>query len=83
MSEKSTRIHNLWLGKSACSHWAKTTTYKLVLFTQYLNKVNMNLVLKKDLFPTGFESAHSRVEELSASPRPPRLNEIGINFDKI
>ena len=43
----------------------------------------MNLILKKDLFPTGFEPAHSRVEELSASPRPPGLNEIITNFDKL
>ena len=83
MSEKSTRTYDLWIGKSACSHWAKTTTYKSVLFTQYLNKVNMNLILKKDLFPTGFEPVHSCVEELSASPRPQRSDRNIANFDKI
>ena len=83
MSEKSTRTHDLWIGKSACSHWAKTTTYYFESFTQYLNKVNMNLVLKKDLYPAGFEPAHSSVEELSASTRPPSLNENANNFDKI
>ena len=83
MSEKSTRTHDHWLGKSACSHWAKTTTYYIKSFTQYLNKVNMNLVLKKDLFSTGFETVHSRVEDLSASPRPPRLAENITNFDKV
>ena len=83
MSEKSTRTHDLWIGKTACSHWAKTTTYKFNSFTQYLNKVNMNLVLKKDLFPVGFEPVHSRFKVLSASPRLPGMNEFKCNFDKI
>ena len=83
MSEKSTRTHDLWIGKSACSHWAKTTTYYFGSFTQYLNKVNMNLVLKKDLFPAGFKPAHSRLTVLSASPRLPGLDENEVNFDKI
>ena len=83
MSQKSTQTHNLWIGKSACSQWAKTTTYKFDSFTQYLNKVNMNLILKKDLFPTGSEPVHSCVEELSASPRPPRSDKNIANFDKI
>ena len=83
MSEKSTRTHNLWIGKSACSHWAKTTTYYLESFTQYLNKVNMNLVLKKDLFPAGFKPAHSHYPVLGASPRLSRLDEIEANFDNV
>ena len=82
MSEKSTQTHDHWLGKSACSHWAKTTTYKSVLFTQYLNKVNMNLILKKDLLPTGFKPVHSCVEELSASPRPSSSDGDIASFDK-
>ena len=83
MSEKSTQTHNLWIGKSACSHWAKTTTYYFASFTQYLNKVNMNLVLKKDLFPAGFKPAHSHSSVLSASPRLPGFDEIETNIDII
>ena len=83
MSEKSTRTHDLWIGKSACSHWAKTTTYYFESFTQYLNKVNMNLVLKKDLFLAGFKHAHSRSTVLSDSPRLPGIDEINANFEKI
>ena len=83
MSEKSTRTHDLWIGKSACSHWAKTTTYYFESFTQYLNKVNMNLVLKKDLFLAGFEPAHPHSTVLSASPRLPGFDEIIANIDKI
>ena len=48
-----------------------------------LFEMNMNLVLKKDLFPAGFESAHSHVTVLSATPRLPGIDEIKANFDKI
>ena len=43
----------------------------------------MNLVLKKDLFLTGFEPAHSRPTVLSASPRLPGFDEIDANIDNI
>ena len=48
-----------------------------------LFEMNMNLVLKKDLFSAGFDIAHSRPTVLSASPRLPGLDEIEVNFDKI
>ena len=48
-----------------------------------LFEMNMNLVLKKDLFPAGFEPAYSRPTVLSASPRLTGLDESKANFDKI
>ena len=48
-----------------------------------LFEMNMNLVLKKDLSPAGFEPALSRLIVLGASPRLPGIDEIEANFDEI
>ena len=48
-----------------------------------LFEMNMNLVLKKVMFPAGYEPAHSHSTVLSASPRLPGFDGIKANFDKI
>ena len=46
-----------------------------------LFEMNMNLVLKKDLFPAEFEPAHSHSSVLSATPRLPGFDGIETNID--